>query len=217
MATKYKYRYGKAYDLNFYTADGTAFDYMAGVRKVGSMERWAAERGVCGGGGWGECVLLMLLQSALCSHLAQQMGVLEILFIIIIIKGHPEGRALLFTGRGSSLLASTIFSGSQTKFQWGENSEEIFYFYEMYFVSGMILDFGKLTLNTFCFTVFQNKHHPIMLLSNLSVAIVGTHCMECPELFPFAHHLYNYDLLMKMSSVVIVVNHGDMSGDNGTR
>ena len=50
VATKYKYRYGKAYDLNFYTADGTAFDYMAGVQKVGSMERWVAERGVCGGG-----------------------------------------------------------------------------------------------------------------------------------------------------------------------
>ena len=39
-------------------------------------------------------MLLVLLQSALCSHLVQQMGALEILFIIIIIKGHPEGRAL---------------------------------------------------------------------------------------------------------------------------
>ena len=28
------YRYGKAADLNDYTADGTVFDYMAGVRKV---------------------------------------------------------------------------------------------------------------------------------------------------------------------------------------
>ena len=29
-----KYQYGKAADLNDYTADGTVFDYMAGVRKV---------------------------------------------------------------------------------------------------------------------------------------------------------------------------------------
>ena len=64
VATKYKYRYGKAYDLNFYTADGTAFDYMAGVQKVGCMERWVAERCVCVEmGGGGECVLLVLLLS----------------------------------------------------------------------------------------------------------------------------------------------------------
>nr|KAG5692521.1 hypothetical protein BaRGS_018726 [Batillaria attramentaria] len=30
-ATKYTFRYGQAFDLNFYTADGTAFDYMAGT------------------------------------------------------------------------------------------------------------------------------------------------------------------------------------------
>ncbi|KAL8622849.1 hypothetical protein ACOMHN_026970 [Nucella lapillus] len=33
-ATKHRFLYGKAYDLNFYTADGTAFDYMAGVRQI---------------------------------------------------------------------------------------------------------------------------------------------------------------------------------------
>ena len=33
--TRRQYRYGKAVDLNDYTADGTVFDYMAGVRKVG--------------------------------------------------------------------------------------------------------------------------------------------------------------------------------------
>ncbi|XP_076463699.1 zinc carboxypeptidase-like [Babylonia areolata] len=33
-ATKYQFQYGKAYSLNFYTADGTAFDYMAGVRQI---------------------------------------------------------------------------------------------------------------------------------------------------------------------------------------
>ena len=32
--TGQKYEYGKAADLNDYTADGTVFDYMAGVRKV---------------------------------------------------------------------------------------------------------------------------------------------------------------------------------------
>ena len=33
-ATLYRYAYGMAYQLNEYTADGTVFDYMAGVRKV---------------------------------------------------------------------------------------------------------------------------------------------------------------------------------------
>ena len=32
--TKYTYKYGEANKLNDYTADGTIFDYMAGVRKV---------------------------------------------------------------------------------------------------------------------------------------------------------------------------------------
>ena len=30
----HKFAYGMAYQLNEYTADGTIFDYMAGVRKV---------------------------------------------------------------------------------------------------------------------------------------------------------------------------------------
>ncbi|KAK6180999.1 hypothetical protein SNE40_008948 [Patella caerulea] len=34
VATKYKYSYGKAYDLGFYTADGTIFDYIAGKKQV---------------------------------------------------------------------------------------------------------------------------------------------------------------------------------------
>ena len=36
MATSgtHTYSYGLAYELNQYTADGTVFDYMAGVRKV---------------------------------------------------------------------------------------------------------------------------------------------------------------------------------------
>ena len=29
-----QFRYGLAYDLNGYTADGTSFDYMAGVQEV---------------------------------------------------------------------------------------------------------------------------------------------------------------------------------------
>ena len=29
-----RFSYGQAYSLNDYTADGTIFDYMAGVRKV---------------------------------------------------------------------------------------------------------------------------------------------------------------------------------------
>lgn len=33
-ATSKKFTYGIAYHLNDYTADGTIFDYMAGVRKV---------------------------------------------------------------------------------------------------------------------------------------------------------------------------------------
>lgn len=32
--TKYTYKYGQAYKLNDYTADGTIFDFMAGVRKA---------------------------------------------------------------------------------------------------------------------------------------------------------------------------------------
>ena len=32
--TSQQYTYGVAYQLNDYTADGTTFDYMAGVRKV---------------------------------------------------------------------------------------------------------------------------------------------------------------------------------------
>ncbi|XP_071161918.1 zinc carboxypeptidase-like [Mytilus edulis] len=32
--TKYTYKYGQAYKLNDYTADGTIFDFMAGVRKI---------------------------------------------------------------------------------------------------------------------------------------------------------------------------------------
>ncbi|KAK7104536.1 hypothetical protein V1264_019234 [Littorina saxatilis] len=42
-ATRYNFRYGKAYDLNLYTADGTAFDYMAGVVKIPfslAIEMW---------------------------------------------------------------------------------------------------------------------------------------------------------------------------------
>ena len=33
-ATPKQFTYGLAYQLNEYTADGTIFDYMAGVRKV---------------------------------------------------------------------------------------------------------------------------------------------------------------------------------------
>lgn len=33
-ATKYDFKYGEGYTLNDYTADGTIFDFMAGVRKV---------------------------------------------------------------------------------------------------------------------------------------------------------------------------------------
>ena len=33
-ASKKKFSYGLAYQLNDYTADGTVFDYMAGRRKV---------------------------------------------------------------------------------------------------------------------------------------------------------------------------------------
>ncbi|CAG2191998.1 unnamed protein product [Mytilus edulis] len=32
--TKYTYKYGQAYKLNDYTADGTIFDFMAGVKKI---------------------------------------------------------------------------------------------------------------------------------------------------------------------------------------
>ncbi|KAK7477454.1 hypothetical protein BaRGS_00031278 [Batillaria attramentaria] len=46
-ATKYTFRYGQAFDLNFYTADGTAFDYMAGVRQIPfslAIEMWENEQ-----------------------------------------------------------------------------------------------------------------------------------------------------------------------------
>ena len=33
-STRYTFKYGEAYKLNDYTADGTIFDFMAGVRKV---------------------------------------------------------------------------------------------------------------------------------------------------------------------------------------
>lgn len=33
-STKRRYTYGLAYQLNQYSADGTIFDFMAGVRKV---------------------------------------------------------------------------------------------------------------------------------------------------------------------------------------
>ena len=33
-ATVHQYTYGLAYQLNEYTADGTIFDYMAGIRRV---------------------------------------------------------------------------------------------------------------------------------------------------------------------------------------
>ena len=33
-ATSHTFSYGVAYQVNDYTADGTVFDYMAGVRKV---------------------------------------------------------------------------------------------------------------------------------------------------------------------------------------
>lgn len=33
-STKFAYQYGKAVALNDYSADGTIFDYMSGVRKV---------------------------------------------------------------------------------------------------------------------------------------------------------------------------------------
>lgn len=42
-STKYTFRYGKAYDLNFYTADGTGFDYMSAVRQIPfslAVEMW---------------------------------------------------------------------------------------------------------------------------------------------------------------------------------
>ena len=35
-ATVHQYTYGLAYQLNEYTADGTIFDYMAGIRRVSS-------------------------------------------------------------------------------------------------------------------------------------------------------------------------------------
>lgn len=37
VVTKYKFKYGTLYDLNFYTADGTAIDYMSGVRQVSAF------------------------------------------------------------------------------------------------------------------------------------------------------------------------------------
>lgn len=49
-ATNYSYKYGQAAELNFYTADGTIFDYMAGMQKVPfslAIELW--------GNGFGEC------------------------------------------------------------------------------------------------------------------------------------------------------------------
>ena len=33
-ATNFNYKYGEVYKISDYTADGTIFDYMAGVRKV---------------------------------------------------------------------------------------------------------------------------------------------------------------------------------------
>jgi len=33
-STTFEYKYGLAYQLNKYTADGTVFDYMAGVKRV---------------------------------------------------------------------------------------------------------------------------------------------------------------------------------------
>lgn len=36
-ATKDKYMYGTAIDLTKYTADGTIFDYMAGVKNVSTL------------------------------------------------------------------------------------------------------------------------------------------------------------------------------------
>ena len=33
-STLYSFKYGIAYEINEYTADGTIFDYMSGVRKV---------------------------------------------------------------------------------------------------------------------------------------------------------------------------------------
>lgn len=44
--TRRQYRYGKAVDLNDYTADGTVFDYMAGVRKIPfsyAIELWGPD------------------------------------------------------------------------------------------------------------------------------------------------------------------------------
>ncbi|WAR19295.1 CBPO-like protein [Mya arenaria] len=45
--TSYRYQYGKAADLNDYTADGTVFDYMAGVKHIPftyAIELWGPER-----------------------------------------------------------------------------------------------------------------------------------------------------------------------------
>ncbi|CAD5123335.1 DgyrCDS11691 [Dimorphilus gyrociliatus] len=50
QSTKYDYKYGQAYNLNFYTADGTIFDYMAGKKNIPfslAIELW--------GNGIGEC------------------------------------------------------------------------------------------------------------------------------------------------------------------
>lgn len=38
-ATKFKHKYGNAFKLSKYAADGTIFDYMAGVKKVGSKTK----------------------------------------------------------------------------------------------------------------------------------------------------------------------------------
>ena len=37
-STRSKFTYGLAYQLNDYTADGTIFDYMSGVRKVRTLQ-----------------------------------------------------------------------------------------------------------------------------------------------------------------------------------
>ncbi|PVD25416.1 hypothetical protein C0Q70_13072 [Pomacea canaliculata] len=44
--TQYRFKFGKAYDLNLYPADGTIFDYMAGVQQIPfslAVELWGNE------------------------------------------------------------------------------------------------------------------------------------------------------------------------------
>ena len=47
VSTRFKFSYGIAYELNDYTADGTVFDYMSGVRQVRLMMDNAEEIDDC--------------------------------------------------------------------------------------------------------------------------------------------------------------------------